>query len=93
MDSWLPLVAQRLDLPHLDATALSTRDCQHLSQVNPCAGAALILTMSGARVVNTIEDALVEGDDFTPYWNGASAVAAGLSPYGWLAENPSSGSV
>jgi hypothetical protein len=49
--------------------------------------AALILAMSGARIVNTIADGLVEGDDFTPYWNGASAVAAGVTPYGWLAEN------
>jgi alpha-1,2-mannosyltransferase len=26
-------------------------------------------------------------DDFTPYWNGARSVAAGHSPYEWLAEN------
>jgi len=50
-----------------------------------CCG--LVLVMSGARIVNTIGDALVDGDDFTPYWNGATAVAAGRSPYGWLDEN------
>jgi hypothetical protein len=27
------------------------------------------------------------GQDFEPYWNGASSVAAGRSPYEWLAEN------
>jgi hypothetical protein len=27
------------------------------------------------------------GNDFEPYWNGARSVAAGASPYAWLAEN------
>ncbi len=48
---------------------------------------ALVLAMSAARIVNTIDGALIEGDDFTPYWNGASAVAAGQTPYAWLDEN------
>jgi hypothetical protein len=47
----------------------------------------LIGTTSGVRIVKMIDDALVEGDDFTPYWNGGSAVAAGVTPYAWLDEN------
>src|SRR5437868_11203508 len=48
---------------------------------------ALVLLAIGARVVTLVQVGLLEGDDFTPYWNGALAVAAGASPYGWLAEN------
>jgi hypothetical protein len=47
----------------------------------------LLLLLSAARIVATIEGVPPEGDDFTPYWNGASNVAAGASPYAWLAEN------
>ncbi len=47
----------------------------------------LVLLAVGARVIALVQLGVAEGDDFTPYWNGARAVAAGHSPYGWLAEN------
>lgn len=52
-------------------------------------GAAVLLVVAtGAIQIIAVVDAwLVPGDDFTPYWNGASSVAAGRSPYGWLTEN------
>ncbi len=46
-----------------------------------------LLGLSGLRVVGLVDSMLVEGDDFTPYWNGATSVAGGQNPYGWLAEN------
>ncbi|HLH21033.1 MAG TPA: glycosyltransferase family 87 protein [Chloroflexota bacterium] len=49
--------------------------------------ALLLLLAIGVRVVLVVQGGLVAGDDFTPYWNGARAVAAGQSPYAWLAEN------
>jgi alpha-1,2-mannosyltransferase len=50
-----------------------------------CGGA--ILVVSAARVVGLVNVGLAEGDDFAMYWGGASSVAAGHSPYAWLAEN------
>jgi hypothetical protein len=49
--------------------------------------ALVVLVAISARVVGLVQLGLVEGDDFTPYWNGAIAVASGQSPYAWLAEN------
>ena len=48
---------------------------------------ALLLIISAAHIVTTIDARLREWDDFTPYWSGASSVAAGHSPYAWLAEH------
>jgi hypothetical protein len=48
---------------------------------------ALVVVALAARVMAAVEAGLIDGDDFTPYWNGASSVAAGESPYIWLAEN------
>jgi hypothetical protein len=48
--------------------------------------ALLVLLAIGARVVGMVQVGILEGDDFTPYWNGAQAVAAGQSPYAWVAE-------
>jgi hypothetical protein len=45
---------------------------------------ALVLFGMAVRVVTLVNGWLVEGDDFLPYWNGASSVAAGRSPYEWL---------
>ncbi|HZR98103.1 MAG TPA: glycosyltransferase family 87 protein [Chloroflexota bacterium] len=47
----------------------------------------LLLALSAARMLDLVASMLATGDDFTPYWTGATAVAAGQSPYGWLAEN------
>jgi hypothetical protein len=49
-------------------------------------GAAL-LAMSATRVVAMVTAGLADGDDFAMYWGGASSIAAGHSPYAWLAEN------
>jgi hypothetical protein len=48
-------------------------------------GLALLIT-SLSRAIGLVDSMLAEGDDFTPYWNGAVSVAAGQNPYGWLAE-------
>src|SRR3954463_1975106 len=45
-------------------------------------GALTVLVLLGviARVVGLVQEGLPEGDDFTPYWDGARAIAAGQSP-------------
>lgn len=48
--------------------------------------AVALLGLSAVRAVGMIEENWAVGDDFTPYWNGAVAVAEGRNPYGWLAE-------
>lgn len=50
-------------------------------------GGLLVLLALVLRVIPLVQTGLAEGDDFTPYWNGAAAVAAGQSPYAWLAEH------
>ncbi|HWP29766.1 MAG TPA: glycosyltransferase 87 family protein [Chloroflexota bacterium] len=50
-------------------------------------GGLLVLLALVLRVIALVQVGLAEGDDFTPYWNGAAAVAAGQSPYAWLAEH------
>ncbi|HZR98105.1 MAG TPA: glycosyltransferase family 87 protein [Chloroflexota bacterium] len=47
----------------------------------------LVLLAVGARVIALVQLGVAEGDDFTAYWDGARAVAAGHSPYEWLREN------
>jgi hypothetical protein len=59
---------------------------QSLAMVGLLALGLGLLAVSTARVVGLVESMLLEGDDFTPYWNGAVSVAAGQNPYGWLAE-------
>ena len=48
---------------------------------------ALVVLALVARTIGAVEAGLIEGDDFTNYWNGATAVADGQTPYGWLTEN------
>ena len=47
----------------------------------------LFVGLSLHHVVAMVTEMMADGDDFLQYWNGASSVAAGQNPYGWLAEN------
>jgi len=48
------------------------------------AAAVLLVGLGTVRVVGLVASQLADGDDFTPYWNGAAAVAAGQDPYAWV---------
>lgn len=45
--------------------------------------AAVLLGLAAARVHQAVLLGIAEGDDFTPYWNGARSVSLGESPYAW----------
>jgi Glycosyltransferase family 87 len=49
---------------------------------------AVLGGLCAGYVVDVVGLQLVGRDDFTAYWNGAVGVAAGRSPYSWLAEHP-----
>jgi Glycosyltransferase family 87 len=55
----------------------------------PILGAAILLVVatSAVQIIAVVNAWLVEGDDFTQYWNGARAVAAGQNPYEWAVAN------
>jgi hypothetical protein len=76
--------ARRVPAP--PATRVTGRARALLRGAGAAALALLVLLAIAARVVGVVQVGLVEGDDFTAYWNGARAVAAGESPYAWLEE-------
>ena len=48
--------------------------------------AVVLLGLAAARVQQAVLLGVVDGDDFTPYWNGARSVSLGESPYAWTRE-------
>jgi hypothetical protein len=46
----------------------------------------VLLALSLYHVLTMVTGMMAEGDDFQQYWTGATQVAAGQSPYAWLAE-------
>lgn len=48
--------------------------------------AVALLGLAAARVHQAVLLGIAEGDDFTPYWNGARSVSLGESPYAWTRE-------
>src|SRR5215212_4174073 len=78
-----------MDAP-IEAKAIPASGRSRSSYVAPMALAivgALVVLVSVGHIITTIESTMGDFDDFTPYWNGAKSVAAGHSPYEWLAEN------
>ena len=47
---------------------------------------SVLLALSLYHTLVMVTGMMAEGDDFKQYWTGATSVAAGQSPYAWLAE-------